>query len=138
MRISDWSSDVCSSDRAAANESRGLHYPRRGSAGTVLYGAGSASRCSDAETTSPQYHYLTALSPRATDRLTGRDRASDRSEEPTSELQSLMRITYAVFCLKKKKHASKLLKRNPYISEHRISAIDDHQIVRMTTLIDTD
>src|SRR3546814_9742065 len=28
----------------------------------------------------------------------------DRSEEPTSELQSLMRISYAVFCLQKKKH----------------------------------
>src|SRR3546814_4463897 len=27
-----------------------------------------------------------------------------RSEEPTSELQSLMRTSYAVFCLKKKKH----------------------------------
>src|SRR3546814_5790716 len=30
-----------------------------------------------------------------------------RSEEHTSELQSLMRISYAVFCLKKKKHAKK-------------------------------
>src|SRR3546814_8989722 len=30
-------------------------------------------------------------------------RAADRSEEHTSELQSLMRISYAVFCLKKKK-----------------------------------
>src|SRR3546814_8780203 len=30
--------------------------------------------------------------------------ASDRSEEHTSELQSLMRISYAVFCLKKKKN----------------------------------
>src|SRR3546814_7732547 len=30
--------------------------------------------------------------------------ASLRSEEHTSELQSLMRISYAVFCLKKKKH----------------------------------
>src|SRR3546814_6002013 len=30
----------------------------------------------------------------------------DRSAEPTSELQSLMRISYAVFCLKKKKHYS--------------------------------
>src|SRR3546814_2586489 len=29
--------------------------------------------------------------------------AADRSEEHTSELQSLMRISYAVFCLKKKK-----------------------------------
>src|SRR3546814_7137980 len=31
-----------------------------------------------------------------------RDRVADRSEEHTSELQSLMRIWYAVFCLKKK------------------------------------
>src|SRR3546814_3834696 len=31
------------------------------------------------------------------------DRRADRSEEHTSELQSLMRISYAVFCLKKKK-----------------------------------
>src|SRR3546814_10253980 len=30
----------------------------------------------------------------------------DRSEEHTSELQSLMRISYAVFCLKKKKHST--------------------------------
>src|SRR3546814_10735852 len=34
----------------------------------------------------------------------GNDGAGDRSEEHTSELQSLMRISYAVFCLKKKKH----------------------------------
>src|SRR3546814_4348014 len=32
---------------------------------------------------------------------------SKRSEEHTSELQSLMRISYAVFCLKKKKHNNK-------------------------------
>src|SRR3546814_1289732 len=38
-------------------------------------------------------------SSRATDRLVG----LPRSEEHTSELQSLMRISYAVFCLKKKK-----------------------------------
>src|SRR3546814_10154749 len=31
----------------------------------------------------------------------------ERSEEHTSELQSLMRISYAVFCLKKKKHKKK-------------------------------
>src|SRR3546814_3737482 len=31
---------------------------------------------------------------------------ADRSEEHTSELQSLMRISYAVFCLKKKKYTS--------------------------------
>src|SRR3546814_5311608 len=34
------------------------------------------------------------------------DLFSDRSEEHTSELQSLMRISYAVFCLKKKKKTS--------------------------------
>src|SRR3546814_7413477 len=35
------------------------------------------------------------------------DAVRDRSEEHTSELQSLMRISYAVFCLKKKKHKTK-------------------------------
>src|SRR3546814_8457988 len=35
------------------------------------------------------------------------EKASPRSEEHTSELQSLMRISYAVFCLKKKKHTHK-------------------------------
>src|SRR3546814_4345121 len=38
-----------------------------------------------------------------------RDYPSKRSEEHTSELQSLMRISYAVFCLKKKKTQSKLM-----------------------------
>src|SRR3546814_2996498 len=38
-------------------------------------------------------------------------RAAHRSEEHTSELQSLMRISYAVFCLKKKKHTN----QNTYI-----------------------
>src|SRR3546814_974847 len=37
-------------------------------------------------------------------------RSDDRSEEHTSELQSLMRISYAVFCLKKKKKDSKQTK----------------------------
>src|SRR3546814_8848492 len=39
-----------------------------------------------------------------------------RSEEHTSELQSLMRISYAVFCLKKKKTI-----HTPYISKQNIS-----------------
>src|SRR3546814_9792244 len=37
------------------------------------------------------------------DRVGANPNAADRSEEHTSELQSLMRISYAVFCLKKKK-----------------------------------
>src|SRR3546814_1340369 len=38
--------------------------------------------------------------------LNSGDYLSKRSEEHTSELQSLMRISYAVFCLKKKKHTT--------------------------------
>src|SRR3546814_6632746 len=40
---------------------------------------------------------------RAVEAANGDDSARARSEEHTSELQSLMRISYAVFCLKKKK-----------------------------------
>src|SRR3546814_3198648 len=35
------------------------------------------------------------------------ERLAERSEEHTSELQSLMRISYAVFCLKKKKNSTR-------------------------------
>src|SRR3546814_5395794 len=42
---------------------------------------------------------------------THRERNHGRSEEHTSELQSLMRISYAVFCLKKKKN-DKMIRRN--------------------------
>src|SRR3546814_4610485 len=38
-----------------------------------------------------------------------------RSEEHTSELQSLMRISYAVFCLKKKKHTSSDMNLSHYL-----------------------
>src|SRR3546814_7006675 len=38
---------------------------------------------------------------------------AQRSEEHTSELQSLMRISYAVFCLKKKKHKERHIKLHP-------------------------
>src|SRR3546814_9600303 len=41
-----------------------------------------------------------------------------RSEEHTSELQSLMRISYAVFCLKKKKNKQKE-KRNEHVERNR-------------------
>src|SRR3546814_8750596 len=42
-------------------------------------------------------------------RLDGRAEIAVRSEEHTSELQSLMRISYAVFCLKKKKQHSNII-----------------------------
>src|SRR3546814_4673659 len=43
---------------------------------------------------------------------------SSRSEEHTSELQSLMRISYAVFCLKKKKHNKTPQKQKKYNSNN--------------------
>src|SRR3546814_7883298 len=46
-----------------------------------------------------------------------------RSEEHTSELQSLMRISYAVFCLKKKKKKNR---RNSHIYTHQHNPQDTH------------
>src|SRR3546814_7836392 len=43
-----------------------------------------------------------------------RHRIAARSEEHTSELQSLMRISYAVFCLKKKKNRKHTINRTDY------------------------
>src|SRR3546814_7352793 len=88
MRISGWSSDVCSSDlrfahapRVATAGSRSSELPPRAKAAS---GPGRAM---------PK----TARSP-----IRRSEAAFARSEEHTSELQSLMRISYAVFCLQKK------------------------------------
>src|SRR3546814_3309498 len=51
-----------------------------------------------------------------------------RSEEHTSELQSLMRISYAVFCLKKKKNKHKKDLRT--ITTHRKEKLTTHQIIK--------
>src|SRR3546814_7181128 len=48
------------------------------------------------------------------------DEQMQRSEEHTSELQSLMRISYAVFCLKKKKHHYYRETRNTYITTTKL------------------
>src|SRR3546814_6491666 len=53
--------------------------------------------------------------------LVCRGRSDDiRSEEHTSELQSLMRISYAVFCLKKKKHKQIKLPTDAHTIPHAI------------------
>src|SRR3546814_7776923 len=97
MRISDWSSDVCSSDLISALTSRRLakHYllPRPCPSDGPL----AASR-----NMSVNSGPITAIRTRSDN-----DGKTDRSEEHTSELQSLMRISYAVFCLKKKKKRNK-------------------------------
>src|SRR3546814_8607166 len=92
MRISDWSSDVCSSDLIAGrNARRGVDRladrPLRRDRPLGFVGdAGPRGRRRLQE-------YLP-------DRQCGLAR-QERSEEHTSELQSLMRLSYAVFCLKK-------------------------------------
>src|SRR3546814_6564185 len=102
MRISDWSSDVCSSDLQIAAKR-----PRWRSGLWVvlcllinqdcllpsawrLVGAVNATR--------PAARSFLSLKQFVTSPFN----AALRSEEHTSELQSLMRISYAVFCLKKK------------------------------------
>src|SRR3546814_6106340 len=128
MRISDWSSDVCSSDLALPR-SRIVEVPDRGvrarevrrtkdkdrkdrtrrrSAGEIPPGA-SYRQC--AHPTGGGALRARALDlPRAASQGgTGR---GARSEEHTSELQSLMRISYAVFFLKKKQETKDEVQEN--------------------------
>src|SRR3546814_1092313 len=51
------------------------------------------------------------------------NRLSRRSEEHTSELQSLMRISYAVFCLKKKKTNLNTTTTLEHVTRHRITKL---------------
>src|SRR3546814_8222291 len=71
-----------------------------------------------------------AQRPQAVEGLERRENdEAERSEEHTSELQSLMRISYAVFCLKKKKPTShKLI----YTIQERINTMKCEQYVRNT------
>src|SRR3546814_4759466 len=55
------------------------------------------------------------------DRTAGKEAEHRRSEEHTSELQSLMRISYAVFCLKKKKKPHHSLKLTQYYNKQIIT-----------------
>src|SRR3546814_9684970 len=106
MRISDWSSDVCSSDlgrRGGSSWDWGLGSGiwgslacRRGGGGRDLCGVG------------PRFHgdlqglAFAVISNAMRNPSPGAGFLATRSEEHTSELQSLMRNSYAVFCLKKK------------------------------------
>src|SRR3546814_3894987 len=104
MLISDWSSDVCSSDLPSAREipAHPLFEERlpRSVGKPVgpfnLSGAGvDQSRFDSGLCISAEKRIVeAAIGARARS-------AGHRSEEHTSELQSLMRISYAVFCLKK-------------------------------------
>src|SRR3546814_2944538 len=106
MRISDWSSDVCSSDLDRRNLNlRGatVHVlgDLLGSAAAVI-GAVVILRTGWMPI-DPLLSLLVGLLVLRSAWLVVRESAHIRSEEHTSELQSLMRISYAVFCLKKKR-----------------------------------
>src|SRR3546814_7209164 len=99
MRISDWSSDVCSSDLM----------PKRVLTGTVVSDKTDKTVVVLVErrVAHPVYGKIIKRSKKyhAHDEANAfREGETVRSEEHTSELQSLMRISYAVFSLKKKKN----------------------------------
>src|SRR3546814_8151392 len=98
MRISDWSSDVCSSDlQTLKNRILLENY--------FLPGDLEAQIEAFVEHYNNQRYHESLNNVTPADAYFGRAPAiiKQRSEEHTSELQSLMRISYAVFCLKKKK-----------------------------------
>src|SRR3546814_7236249 len=100
MRISDWSSDVCSSDLApdAAGGVRGRE--QSAAAAFLIRTQDIAWLLSHAARRGVGSFMVHNHRGRGVDRRFDRERARHRSEEHTSELQSLMRISYAVFCLK--------------------------------------
>src|SRR3546814_4697054 len=125
MRISDWSSDVCSSDLFdKTNKKSQAEEPRRGVSKHARHrasAAGTPALCFSLRRRTrltlssldrrPAGDYCAVLflfcsgAVRSPHQQRGRPSPlipnSERSEEHTSELQSLMRISYAVFCLKK-------------------------------------
>src|SRR3546814_2606375 len=99
MRISDWSSDVCSSDLQAFEGRVFRHYPAADLGVSVDF-AGSGVHVECPATGFTFDHAVEAFAGRLEDDQRS-ELAGLRSEEHTSELQSLMRISYAVFCLNK-------------------------------------
>src|SRR3546814_2046111 len=120
MRISDWSSDVCSSDLAQQRGQLAKQRTERASHGQVGFVLLLDRPHGQSLAVHPQLQrqrwrlqrQFHAPAVERAQRVVGvrieRDGVVEgRSEEHTSELQSLMRISYAVFCLKKKKNTKK-------------------------------
>src|SRR3546814_10033684 len=117
MRISDWSSDVCSSDLRAACEARlpvGLidalimqesRYNPSALSPKGAFGLGQLMPATARQLGVDRYDLMQNLT--GTAMYLAQQLDELRSEEHTSELQSLMRITNAVFSLKKKKKKKK-------------------------------
>src|SRR3546814_9300297 len=99
MRISDWSSDVCSSDLVRHEIVHNRYVVDSLKAMGAIF-VESLDQVPDGVPVVFSAHGVPKAVP-AKAEMRGLDY---RSEEHTSELQSLMRISYAVFCLKKKQH----------------------------------
>src|SRR3546814_3730226 len=108
MRISDWSSDVCSSDLPGFPdthvENPGCqHHHHAG--GPQFLPVVRKNLYPQVLRTAAYVQDRSHADQRPDPRLVHEpDISGSRSEEHTSELQSLMRIAYAVFCLKKKQN----------------------------------
>src|SRR3546814_1896120 len=115
MRISDWSSDVCSSDLPSVNAIfevapntllRVAGYRAMSRPAPSALGAGRTFQIDADDFTSVEEaigNVRANGSPRLKPLMSwNADAAIERSEEHTSELQSLMRISNAVYCLKQK------------------------------------
>src|SRR3546814_1564430 len=109
MRISDWSSDVCSSDLQIAETKRkfgqktalGRRRTVVGEAPTaVIVPIESYIEREPLTVFLSEKGWIRAVKGHVTDAADVKYKEGDRSEAHTSELQSLMRISYAVFCLK--------------------------------------
>src|SRR3546814_10183783 len=117
MRISDWSSDVCSSDLRTSPVNWWSTPPRTPTGRAVIQlppatlsrappiGVETSevdSRASMSMRTLPAAAFTHSRAARSVTRRLLTNCGASRSEEHTSELQSLMRISYAVFCFQKK------------------------------------
>src|SRR3546814_5696859 len=107
MRISDWSSDVCSSDLLAVRQTPfpepavETAYPTRLAARHAIV---DQLRRPLGPLPEADRAFIDALLGETLDQTIIADRIRERrSEEHTSELPSPMRISYAVFCLKQNK-----------------------------------
>src|SRR3546814_10558975 len=122
MRISDWSSDVCSSDLISeaigdgiktsvgrqavgsrTDAETGVCISRVPGNRLELSTAGASVQDKGGNIPGANHHVYKIIGDGLGAGGIQSDLAQVRSEEHTSELQSLMRISYAVFCLKKKK-----------------------------------
>src|SRR3546814_10020004 len=110
MRISDWSSDVCSSSETQRLPT-GKLWMR---AWTLLLEPRSQASLPQGGPLPPLGQSLLTRDGAALVASVNNSSRSWRSEEHTSELQSLMRISYDVFCLKKKHNNTRMTNIHKY------------------------